>query len=93
VVLFGKKYWQGLEDWIKKVMLQPGKSHKIEKKDLDLFYITDSVREAVDIIVEGHAISQVNKENALLAPPCRKITGEGTYTGTPPMAIVSRRKK
>ena len=93
VILFGKKYWQGLEDWIKKVMLQPSKSHKIEKKDLDLFYITDDVREAVDIIVEAHSISQVNKENALMAPPCRKITGEGTYTGTPSMSIVSRREK
>jgi len=93
VVLFGKKYWQGLEDWIKKVMLQRGKPHKIEKQDLDLFYITDDLHEAVDIIVEAHAISQVNKENAMISPQCRKITGEGTYTGTPSMSIVSRREK
>ncbi|MDD3663044.1 MAG: TIGR00730 family Rossman fold protein [Candidatus Pacebacteria bacterium] len=93
VILFGKKYWQGMEDWIKKVMLPRGKEHKIDKQDLNLFYITDNIHEAVDIIVEAHAISQVNKENALISPPCRKITGEGTYSGTPSMSIVSRREK
>lgn len=45
IVLIGKDYWGGLLDWIKGVLLE--KSETISKEDLDLFFLTDSVDEAV----------------------------------------------
>ena len=47
IVLVGKKYWKGLIDWIKDVMLR---EKNIEKKDLNLFFLVDSAKEAVDKI-------------------------------------------
>lgn len=44
IVLIGTEYWQGLIDWIKDKLLKSGYIHK---KDLDLFYLTDDVNEAV----------------------------------------------
>ncbi|MCF8378066.1 MAG: TIGR00730 family Rossman fold protein [Bacteroidales bacterium] len=48
IVLVGKDYWEGLVEWIKNVMLE--KEKNINKKDLDLFILTDSAEEAVDYI-------------------------------------------
>lgn len=48
IVLVGKKYWQGLLDWIKATMLE--KEQNISKKDLKLFKIVDKPKEAVEII-------------------------------------------
>lgn len=45
IVLFGKEYWGGLLDWVKKVLLE--ESGNISKEDLDLYLLTDSVDEAV----------------------------------------------
>ncbi len=47
IVLVGKKYWKGLIDWIKDVML---KEKNIDKEDLNLFFLVDSAKEAVDKI-------------------------------------------
>jgi uncharacterized protein (TIGR00730 family) len=49
VVMMGSSYWQGLIDWLRGTMLAEG---KISEEDLDLLYITDSIEEAADIIVE-----------------------------------------
>ncbi|OUV75965.1 MAG: Rossman fold protein, TIGR00730 family [Flavobacteriales bacterium TMED123] len=48
IVLLGKKYWEGLIDWIKVTMLE--KEQNISKKDLNLFKIVDKPKEAVEII-------------------------------------------
>lgn len=48
IVLIGKSYWEGLLQWIKKTLLKA--NNNIEESDLDLFYLTDSVDEAVDFI-------------------------------------------
>ena len=48
IVLLGKKYWEGLFDWIKVTMLE--KEQNISKKDLNLFKIVDKPKEAVEII-------------------------------------------
>ncbi len=48
IVLIGKDYWTGLLDWIKGTLLE--KSNNINKEDLDLFFLTDSVDEAVKFI-------------------------------------------
>ena len=50
VILFGTSYWSGLVDWVRTTMLPDG---KIGAADLDLIRVTDSVDEAVAIIVEA----------------------------------------
>lgn len=47
VVLFGSKYWSGLLNWIRDVVLPQG---KIGEHDLRLFHITDSPEEVVKIV-------------------------------------------
>ncbi len=49
VVLLGSAYWSGLVAWIRDTMLPAG---KISPQDLDLLRVTDSVEEAVEVIVE-----------------------------------------
>jgi len=50
IVLVGKSYWEGLVDWLKKVMLNV--EGNISKEDLDLFKIVDTAPEAVEVIDE-----------------------------------------
>ena len=50
VVLFGSKYWSGLLDWIRNVVLLEG---KIGEHDLKLFHITDSPEEVVRIVTRS----------------------------------------
>jgi uncharacterized protein (TIGR00730 family) len=53
IVLVGISYWEGLIDWIKKVML--GKEHNISEVDLNIFKLVDTVDEAVDHIDEFYS--------------------------------------
>ncbi|MDX2414349.1 MAG: TIGR00730 family Rossman fold protein [Bacteroidales bacterium] len=46
IVLIGKDYWSGLIDWIKERMLE--EEENISKKDLDLFSVVDTAKEAVE---------------------------------------------
>jgi uncharacterized protein (TIGR00730 family) len=50
MVLVGKKYWQGLVDWIKATMLE--EEHNISPMDLDLFTLVDTAEEAVEYILD-----------------------------------------
>jgi uncharacterized protein (TIGR00730 family) len=50
VILFGRRYWQGLLDWLKDTVAG---ERKINPEDLDLFTVTDDPAEAVRIIVEA----------------------------------------
>ncbi|MEM1323307.1 MAG: TIGR00730 family Rossman fold protein [Bacteroidota bacterium] len=47
VILVGSKFWAGLKDWIKDIMLAEG---NISERDLDLMPITDDPDEVVRII-------------------------------------------
>lgn len=47
IVMFGKKYWEGLVDWFKQSLLTNG---MISENDLGIFHVVDDVDEAVDII-------------------------------------------
>ena len=47
VILFGLEYWKGLAGWLRDRVAGEG---KIAAKDLDLLHITDSPREAVEIV-------------------------------------------
>lgn len=47
IILFGVEFWSGLIDWMKDKLL----SHNtISEEDFDLFLLTDSVNEAVDLL-------------------------------------------
>jgi uncharacterized protein (TIGR00730 family) len=48
IVLVGKDYWEGLIQWIRKVMLKEEKN--INPEDLDLFRLVDTSDDAVDHI-------------------------------------------
>ena len=79
VVLIGKEYWSGMERWVKKVMLNDG-YNKIDADDMALFTITDSLDEAVSIIVEAKKVQQCRID----AGQTNMETGEGTLIGLPP---------
>ncbi|MDP6633885.1 MAG: TIGR00730 family Rossman fold protein [Phycisphaerae bacterium] len=49
VVLIGRSFWRGMEEWIDKVMLHQS-YQKISPEDMDQFVITDSLKEAMDVI-------------------------------------------
>jgi uncharacterized protein (TIGR00730 family) len=50
MILFGKKFWRGFIRWMKTTLEE---EHKfISPGDLDLFTVTDSVEETVEIIAE-----------------------------------------
>ncbi len=50
IILFGSDYWQGLLDWFREQMIDHG---KISPDDMDLFSVTDSSQEVVDIVVKS----------------------------------------
>jgi uncharacterized protein (TIGR00730 family) len=47
IVLFGKKYWSGMLQWLGDVVLTEG---KISSQDLEMFHVTDSPAEVVEIV-------------------------------------------
>lgn len=47
IILFGKKYWNGVDKMIKKFLL---KGEKIDPEDINLYTITDDIDEALEII-------------------------------------------
>ena len=69
VILFNRRYWQGLLDWIRGTMLAGG---KVSPHDLDLMMVTDSPEEACQYILDCYnegswtASSEVNE---LADPP------------------------
>jgi uncharacterized protein (TIGR00730 family) len=48
IVLVGSEFWNGMLDWIKKVLLN--ENGNISESDLDLFHIVDRAEEVVEII-------------------------------------------
>ena len=47
IVLFGKKYWSGMLQWLGDVVLTSG---KISNHDMEMFHVTDSPAEVVEIV-------------------------------------------
>lgn len=60
IVLVGKKFWQGLIDWLQEV---PWKWGNISQKDFELFRLVDTAEEAVEKIVEYHNKYNTNERN------------------------------
>ena len=50
IVLLGTAYWSGLVEWIRSTVLAEG---KISESDLEMFYVTDDVDEAVMVMRES----------------------------------------
>jgi uncharacterized protein (TIGR00730 family) len=48
ILLVGTEFWNGMLDWIKKVLLE--QHGNISESDLDLFHIVDTAEEVVEII-------------------------------------------
>ena len=48
IVLVGSEFWNGMLDWIKKVLLE--QHGNVSASDLDLFHIVDTAEEVVEII-------------------------------------------
>ncbi len=82
VVLIGRSYWKGLIEWMHKSMLKD-RSPRIDRKDLDLFFVTDSLHETVKIIEEARLLEQVRRTEPIITGT-RRLTGEGTVIGEPP---------
>jgi len=64
VVLFGSHYWSGLLDWFRAVVLPGG---KISEHDMNIFHITDSPAEVVEIVMKsqsslGHLSETISDE-------------------------------
>lgn len=83
VVCVGVDFWGGLVEWMKETMLQKYKA--ICEEDLERFYVTDDVGEAVDLV------SKCIDEKCWLGPQPEEMpdfeanpTGEGTITGVEP---------
>ncbi|MFP4041385.1 MAG: TIGR00730 family Rossman fold protein [Bacteroidales bacterium] len=48
IILVGSKFWNGLVDWLKDVVLE--EEHNISEEDLESFYVVDTADEAVEHI-------------------------------------------
>jgi uncharacterized protein (TIGR00730 family) len=66
IVLFGKRYWGGLLDWLNQTMLTDG---KIAAADMDLLHLTDSPEEAVAHILQAQQQGRAEEEE-----PARAVT-------------------
>lgn len=53
IILVGRKYWNGLVEWIEEVMLE--EEENISPDDLKLFSVVDTSDEAVDAIVKFYS--------------------------------------
>lgn len=60
IVLVGKKYWEGLIDWMQNTLWEHG---AISQKDFDLFRVVDTAEEAVAKITEYHGKNKSTETN------------------------------
>lgn len=78
IILFGKSYWTGLADWIRRT-LQPG---LIDGEDMDIFRIVDTPEEAVRLVRQGVKKHWWKPANAAM----REATQNGANRGKPPLS-------
>ena len=50
VILFGKRYWEGLVDWLRDTV---GEARNLNPEDLHLFHVTDDPQEALQIVLRA----------------------------------------
>jgi uncharacterized protein (TIGR00730 family) len=84
VILFGSDFWSGLVDWLRHAMSE--KFHTIDRADLDLFHVTDSVEEAADYLQKCEAGQCWTKHRGYQAfAQAQAISAEGTHYGVRPV--------
>lgn len=83
VVLFGRNFWRGQIEWIETVMLRRG-TRKIDPEDMNLFTVTDSLRETLRIIQIAYEEHQARHAHDQVIDRLR-YTEEGTWVGRPPL--------
>lgn len=65
IVLFGTKYWSGMHEWLREVVLAEG---KISETDLAMLRVTDSPAEVVEIVTQSQSsltemdLAQINSD-------------------------------
>ena len=60
IVLFNKKYWSGMLEWLGDVVLMGG---KISNHDMQMFHVTDSPAEVVEIVRRAQSsLSELDSE-------------------------------
>jgi len=91
VVLIGRSFWTPLVDWMRQMLLKRDFA-KIDDQDLELFFVTDSLKEAASIAEEGRLLEQCRRTEPIVSGS-RKQTGEGTIVGEPPRYNGRRRRK
>jgi len=69
IVLFGRQYWSGLLDWLRAEVLPGG---KISEQDMDIFHITDSPAEVVEIVTQSQ--SSLTELDATVSDDIRVVT-------------------
>lgn len=82
VILFGRKFWGGMVDWMKETMLVP-ESPKISPEDTDLFIVTDSLTETLEVILRARE-ELLLRQQEIPAVGMLRPSGEGTIMGKPP---------
>jgi uncharacterized protein (TIGR00730 family) len=82
VVLIGRTYWKGMVDWIRKYMLE-GSYRMIDKADVNLYTVTDSLPDVVAIVEEAVRVDQARRAAPVVVGN-RRPSGEGTVMGQLP---------
>lgn len=58
VVLIGHEYWDGLVDWVRRIMLE--KEHNISEKDMDYLKVVGTAEEAVKYIEDFYKTHELS---------------------------------
>ncbi len=82
VVLVGVDFWSGLVGWMRETMLE--RYACISPGDLELFRLTDDVREAVEIVECFLAGEACAPDLPRPTGPAAEVTAEGTRVGVNP---------
>ncbi len=61
VILFGRRYWGGIIDWLRDTVAA---ERKVNPEDLDLFRLTDDPAEAVQMVIEARGGDATNGASA-----------------------------
>src|SRR6185369_83290 len=69
IVMFGREYCSGMLDWLRAVVLRGG---KINEHDMDIFHITDSPAEVVEIVTRSQ--SSLHELDATVSDDIRVVT-------------------
>jgi uncharacterized protein (TIGR00730 family) len=64
IILYGSEFWNPLEEYFKKVLLQPGQE-TISPEDINLYTITDSDEEVLEIITNAKIRTDISNTHHL----------------------------